>query len=528
MLIVGLVCGLVFGLRARAHAHSSNISLDVDLGYSTYQGANGASGVSQWLGIRYAAAPIGNLRFRAPQDPVTDNKTYVANTRGPICHSSPSTSLSATNSEDCLFLNVFAPTTSRGSHPVFIYFQGGGFNTLSAPDLDGTSLISAGDHDIVVVTFNYRVGPYGFLASKEVQSDGDLNAGLLDQRKALEWIQKYIHLFGGDPTRVTIGGASAGGASVDLHMSAYGGRNDGLFHQAAAESQSFGAQLTVEESQYQYDALAKRVGCNTTDSLNCLRNVNIETIADNNPNIPTPGGSGGDPVFMYSPVIDGNFTQDYTYNAFAQGKFVKIPSIFGDDTNEGTIFTPTGINTSAQFHAFLKDNFVNLTAANLAQIDNFYPQAGQFPGKGVFWQTAANAYGDMRYICPGINISSMLSSHGVDKSWNYHWDVLEAGNAASGLGVTHTAESGSIWGSSTAPENALIPTIQGYWTSFIRTGDPNTHKISTAPTWGTFSASSMQRIHFTNDPANVAMEVVPASQQARCQYLSSIGPSLQQ
>lgn len=88
---------------------------------------------------------------------------------------------------------MYAPTVNTGSHPVFVYFQGGGFNTLSAPNLNGSSLINAGDHDMVVVTFNYRVGPYGFLASKEVQSDGDLNAGLLDQRKVLEWIQKNIH-----------------------------------------------------------------------------------------------------------------------------------------------------------------------------------------------------------------------------------------------------------------------------------------------------------------------------------------------
>jgi carboxylesterase type B len=119
---------------------------------------------------------------------------------------------------------------------------------------------------------------------------------------------------------------------VDLHMTAYGGRNDSLFHAAAAESQSFGAQLTVQQSQYQYDALVSRVGCKsteTTDSLTCLRNLDISVLSQNNIFIPTPGGSGGPPVFMYSPVMDGNFSQDFTYNAFARGKFIKVPSIFG-------------------------------------------------------------------------------------------------------------------------------------------------------------------------------------------------------
>lgn len=131
---------------------------------------------------------------------------------------------------------------------------------------------------------------------------------------------------------MAIGGASAGGASVDLQLSAYGGRDDGLFHAAAAESQSFGPLLTVEGAQYQYDALIHRVGCaNNTDTLQCLRNTDIAVISQNNPNVPTPGGAGGNPIFMWSPVIDGTFITDYTYNLFSQGKFVKVPSIFGYD-----------------------------------------------------------------------------------------------------------------------------------------------------------------------------------------------------
>ena len=103
------------------------------------------------------------------------------------------------------------------------------------------------------MTFNYRVGLFGFLASAEVRDDptASVNNGLHDQRKALEWVQKYIHHFGGDPKHVTIGGASAGAASVFYHLTAYNGRDEGLFHAAAAESQSFATVLTIEESQYQ-------------------------------------------------------------------------------------------------------------------------------------------------------------------------------------------------------------------------------------------------------------------------------------
>jgi len=287
--------------------------------------------------------------------------------------------------------------------------------------------------------------------------------------------------------------------------------------------------MTVEESQYQYDGLVDRVGCtNTSDTLACLRNVDIEVIAENNINVPTPGGAGNPPIFMWSNVIDGNFTTDYTYNMFSLGKFVKVPAIFGDDTNEGTIFTPFNINSTTAMNSFLQDQFVNLTADNLNQIDRFYPKAQQFQGKGPFWRAAANAYGEMRYICPGIYISSMISSHGEQASYNYHWDVLSAINEKTGLGVTHTSEVPSIWGSSSAPDNALIPTIQAYWASFIRTKDPNTYRLKSAPEWTTFNSTGMERIHFPKDPSNVSMEVVPSDQQERCTFWSNIGAGLEQ
>lgn len=129
---------------------------------------------------------------------------------------------------------------------------------------------------------------------------------------------------------MTIGGDSAGAASVDLHLTAYGGRDDGLFHAAAAESQSFGTQFTVSESQYQYDGLVSRTGCNTTvDTLRCLRALSTAELQSKNINIPSPGGAGAPPLYMYSNVIDGDFTTDYTYNLFRQGKFIRVPTIWG-------------------------------------------------------------------------------------------------------------------------------------------------------------------------------------------------------
>jgi carboxylesterase type B len=205
---------------------------------------------------------------------------------------------------------------------------------------------------------------------------------------------------------------------------------------------------------------------------------------------------------MWSNVIDGNFTPDYTYKLYAEGKFVKVPVIFGDDTNEGTIFTPKNISDYTDMNNFLRNNWLHLDSTQLKKIDNLYPEAEQFPGAGPYWQTAANAYGEMRYNCPGINLSSTYLQAGVP-SYNYHWDYLTPQNAANGIGVPHTDESESIWGVS---NNPLSPIIMSYWTSFIRSKDPNTYKLDSAPEWKTFEG--MQRIHFTNRSSQVAMESV--------------------
>lgn len=517
----------------------------VDLGYSKYRGFKGSNSVSQWLGMRYAAPPLGSLRFRVAQDPLntTDIQAVVENR--PVCLETNVTTITSANSEDCLFINVFAPTNATAIKltskllPVYIYIQGGGFNKDGNPNYDGTSLIKASDYDIVIVTFNYRVGPYGFLTSKEVQADGDLNIGLKDQRKAFEWVQKYIHHFGGNSSHVTIGGDSAGAASVDLHLTAYGGRDDGLFHAAAAESQSFGPQLNVSQSQYQYDALVNRTGCsNTADTLQCLRALDVSVLQASNIEIPYHNRTAA-PLFMYSSVIDGDFIQESTYRLFADRKFLKIPVIYGDVTNEGTIFAPKNTTNYTTMNEFLQNNFPHLTTDQLSRIDEFYPFDNQiFPSSKPYWRTAANAYGEMRYNCPGIFISSAFDNAGVAGNWNYHYNVTDPKDDARGLGVSHTIEITAIWGgypyvpsgtpTSYKTTNAdIIPLMQGYWTSFIRAHNPNTYRLPGSPEWERFSVSDKKRILLQARNGTV-MEKVPGDQLERCEYLSGIGPLIQQ
>ena len=515
----------------------------VQLNYTSYRGTALGNGVTQWLGVRFAAPPVGDLRFTEPQDPEIQSGVQEADAFGPICIGTGSGPPNDEMNEDCLLLNVFAPSNAnKGSKlPVYFFIQGGGFNTNSNANYNGSGLIEASDMNIVVVNINYRVGPWGFLAGKEVLEDGSVNNGLKDQRKALGWVQQYISLFGGDPGHVTMGGDSAGAQSLNLQVTAYGGRDDGLFHATAAESQSFSGLRTVDENQFAYDNLVIRTGCaKQEDTLSCLRSLSAADLQKQNINTPFPGAQNP-PLYMYGPTLDYDFISDYTYRAYAQGKFVKVPAIGGDDTNEGTIFAPMDAANLSDSDTFIKDQFAAITPAQLRIWNSYYPITGTptFPDSGRAWREVSKGYGEMRYICPGIYISGVQANCSVP-NWNYHWNVIDPPSAEEGYGVSHTIEVNAIWG----PENtnggaplsyysngtngAIVPVVQGYWTSFIRSYDPNTHRVEGSPEWQRWGTGGdyWKRLMFKTNATT--METVPADQQERCTWLSSIGLSLMQ
>ena len=438
---------------------------------------------------------------------------------------------------------MWAPGNASGL-PVFFFTPGGGFNSNGNIHSNGSGLVIASCYNIVIVKLNYRVGPYGFLAGREIQRAASLNNGLKDQIKALQWVQKHITQFGGDPDHVTIGGDSAGAASVSLLMSAYNGTLTGLFHAAAAESPSFGVMLDVNESQNMYDGLVKRTHCtHATDTLSCLRNLSAHDLQVANKRTPLPGAPGL-PLFMYSPTIDGDVVPDYSYNMFASGRFLKLPTIIGDNLNGGTSFAPRKTNSRAQYDAFLKDQFPKLTPVQLARIHALYPVAGtpKFRHAGRYWRALANAYGDMRYKCPGLFLSSQLSSAATPtrpgQTWNYLWNVSDPAQMAHGYGVPHVVEFAAIWGppyvahgpKSYYPPHGInhniVPLTQSYWTSFIRSYNPNTYRADGAPEWTLWNASAMERIVFITN--RTAVDAVALHERTACEYLVDIGPSLAQ
>lgn len=432
-------------------------------------------------------------------------------------------------------MDIYAPSkaTTDSKLPIYFFIQGGGFNTNSNPNLNGTGLVTASDLNIIVITFNYRVGPWGFIAGSEITT---ANNGLRDIIKALEWVQKYIEQFGGDPKQVVIGGDSAGAAAVTLLLTSFGGKDQGLFHAAAAESQSFGTILTVKESQYQYDALTHRLDCTGSDSLACLRSKTSAQIQKQNYNLPFPGAKGN-PLYWWGPALDNDFIRDYSYRAFDEGKFIKVPVIFGDDTNGGTIFAPSNTTTLAQSDTFLQNQFPALTKSDIDTINKLYPNPNTTcPHKGCYWRQCSNAYGEIRYMCPGLFLSSAFERHGVNTSWNYRYNVEDLTQVAQGFGVPHTVEINAIWGptnvNGAAPKSyfksnaAIVPIMQGYWTSFIRSRNPNTFRHTGSPIWEEWNQKNNQRLLI--ELPKPVMENIDSGLQSRCTFLASIGVAIKQ
>ena len=320
--------------------------------------------VNKFLGIPYAASPTGELRFKSPQKP-TAWKPYVYNASyfRSICIQDPEyndffwPNLSLPQSEDCLYLNVYTPNRDLGSKeafPIMLYIHGGGYDA-------GTPAVSPGDvipqWGVVLVTIQYRLGPFGFVTTGDSVAPG--NYGMLDQIEALKWVQENIEAFGGDPSKVTIFGESAGGSSVGLLL--VSPRSKGLFHRAISISGVDLSPFAIGSSAEvlkQSRKVAKQVGC-TTDTnhqmIDCLRSVDAHKFPVNEVNV-------------WRPIVDGDFLLNTPRNLRNAGKFHDVPYIAGFTSREGSYFFPDVIEKVTP------ENFRDYTSTIFEIIGNKYGQ----------------------------------------------------------------------------------------------------------------------------------------------------------
>ena len=386
------------GSAAAAPALAPGGGLIVPTATGLVQG-KAAGPVSEYLGIPYAAPPVGALRWQPPQPAAPWPGVREAASFAPHCAQPGSPFGVASTSENCLYLNVYTPADARGRNlPVMVWIHGGALVVGESDDYNPAALVR---HGVIVVTINYRLGLFGFLADSALAGrpgGPSGNYGLLDQQAALRWVQRNIRGFGGDARNVTVSGESAGGLSTLVQLVSPGAR--GLFQRAIVESGSYDlTQASLAEAEAAGAAFAAKVGC-ASNTAACLRSLPVSTILDNT-------SAAG-----YEPDVDGAVLTQSIGPALASGQFSHVPVIIGTNHDEWRLFVGlaelegappvTAANYQAEIAATL-----GVPAAAAAAIAAEYPLS-DYSSPPV----ALGAVGtDALIACPGLTAEDSLSAY---------------------------------------------------------------------------------------------------------------------
>ena len=463
-----------------------------------------------FLGVPYAAPPVGALRFAAPKAPPTWTAPRTSTTFGPGCPQVLSAMASAvpagkigafTQSEDCLTLNVWTPWPAPAKPaPVLVWIHGGGFTSgaASLPHIAPAGQVMAEKTGLVVVSLNYRLGPLGFLAHPALGKASG-NYGVLDQQAALAWVKQNIAAFGGDPKRVTIAGESAGAFSVCVHLVAPGSK--GLFHRAVMQSgacpQALPQNSTVVTQKVAMDqgkAVAQKVGCATAaDVAACLRKASVQKLLAALPVVEdftdtTTQGAG------WGPNTDGVTLGGQPLTLVRAKTFHKVPVLLGTNRDEGTVLV-----VAAKKTGLTQGQYLQLVGKMFSLISGMVLL--NYPAVSYASPAAALAalMGDLVFVCPARRTARALAAAGV-KTYLYTFTVQPSYSAkAPFLGSYHTAEVPFVFATPppslafNAKEAALATGMLGYWTRFARLGDPN---IKGQVVWPTFAEATDRHMAF--------------------------------
>jgi para-nitrobenzyl esterase len=461
----------------------------------------------QFLGIPYAKPPVGELRFRPPRAVDPWNNVRDATKFGNRCAQLASAVLqnAASNEEDCLYLNVWAPLEpSTTPRPVMVWIHGGGNVNGSTNEpvpfvntgLFYTGEFLAGKHDVVVVSMNYRLGLFGFYAHPNLwDEDGSSgNQGLLDQQAALLWVRENIAKFGGDPGNVTIFGESAGSLDVCLHMVAPSSRT--LFHKAISQSGGCTTRMrTKTEGDEAALAFGATVGCTGTDALPCLRAKSAAELMA----LPDVEAGRG-----YGPFVDTLFIPDQPRTMFETNDFAKVPYLAGSNADEGTLFLPPAAMRPKNETEYLASLNLLFGATAAAEVAAVYPIANYATAMPNPAEAAlARVIGDSRLVCTTYDSAVRAATKGA-AVYMYNFDIPPPISLPGMyLGATHGAELTSVFGTSpsfTTETRAASDLMQRYWTNFARTGDPNG---GSDPQWPALTATANVRMNLTVQSAVV-------------------------
>ncbi|TDD73347.1 carboxylesterase/lipase family protein [Actinomadura rubrisoli] len=481
-----------------------------------------ANGVRTWLGVPYAAAPVGRLRWAPPQRHPAWTSTFPATAKGPNCPQSNALGAGSTN-EDCLNVNVRAPADAGGGKlPVMVEIHGGGF-LLGSP-ADGTHLASAGR--LVHVGVNYRLGIFGFMAHASLGAHSG-NYAIQDQQEALRWVRRNIAKFGGDPDNVTIYGASAGGASVCANTASPTAK--GLFQKGIAQSGEYNSLRggtvntswqpgdcksdlpTEKQAQRAGARFAAAVGCGSAaDPAACLRKVPVQTLLDK------AGDGLGPDNGTIAPIVDGRTLPMSPAQAFAKGKVNDVTLMHGVDRDETQLESAT---TLADYRRLVRQQY----GPHAAAVFDLYP-VERFPKPSAFiaYRTIV---ADSNSVCPALLNDQRLARH--LKVYAYQTDNADAPPASwldktKPNGSFHVGENQFLSPGPVPPnpnQQALGDQITAQWTGFARTGDPT---VDGAPYWPNFTKRAPNVMALA--PAGDSQLTTEIAKQHHCGFWNALTP----
>jgi len=466
----------------------------IDSGWVAGSGAT----VRVYKGIPYAAPPVGDLRWKPPQPPKPWKGVLLAKSFPAMCPQAPL--IPGPQSEDCLGLNVWTPAHSASDKlPVMVWIHGGGFQigASSQSAYDGQALAEQG---VVLVSINYRLGVYGFLAHPSLNQESPQgvsgNYGLLDMIAALQWVKRNIGAFGGDPGNVTIFGESAGGTAVCLLMVMP--QAEGLFEKVISESAAwmFGPISHLKESWYGRVPMAE-FGAKLGSDLAALRSKSVAEIMKMMPPPLTRNEAAADRGEVYMPVVDGWALPDDPARLFSTGKFHHVALIAGTNADEGTLVGGPPVRTIEQFRKWAGEKLGKMADTMLT----LYPAASDADAHAA----AAQASGDLVFLYGTRSVLRAASKSpkkmaGVSVSVNpntfqYQFTRVNGVGRKIQWGAFHGSEipyvfetlPDSVYG--TAPmifgdfsidadtyneqDGKLSKAMSGAWVAFAKTGSPN-------------------------------------------------------
>jgi para-nitrobenzyl esterase len=473
-------------------------------------GTNGASPeIRVYRGIPYAAPPVGDLRWKAPQPPAAWQGVRQATEFSNACWQMPYPPAAAIYqstlpplSEDCLYLNIWSPAKSAKDRlPVMVWIHGGGFTrgTANTHAYDGEALARKG---AVIVTINYRLGIFGFFAhpglSAESAHHASGNYALLDQIAALEWVKKNIAAFGGDSGRVTIFGESAGSWAVNALMASPLAR--GLFQRAIGESGgSFGPMKSLDDAEKEGAKLGRLLAPDSapqkSDSLQksgaAAGPANLDVLKELRAMSAQNLLKAGETETV-RPIVDGYVLPEDIATTFSQGRQNAVPLIVGYNADEGTTLAPQAMNLKAiVFTTGVHQRY----GAQADQMLKIYPAATDAEAIQSFYA----AFRDQSFGWEMRTWARISSKTGHQPAYLYYFSHRPPGPQSERLRAFHASEIAYVFGTFVWPfpwedaDKKLSDAIISYWVNFATTGNPNGGSL---PKWPAYNTGDDQALEF--------------------------------